>query len=132
VSDDRRCPFCREIAELKPASGPVARLTDAHPVSEGHVLIVPVRHVERLEDLSYAEWSAVFAEVHRAAWDITAIAGVDGMNIGINSGVAAGQTVPHAHVHVIPRRIGDCEDPRGGVRSVLGHHAAYWSDDPPS
>jgi diadenosine tetraphosphate (Ap4A) HIT family hydrolase len=54
----------------------------------------------------------------------------DAYNIGINDGVAAGQTVMHLHVHVIPRYQGDVPDPRGGVRWVLGEKAAYWKADP--
>ena len=52
----------------------------------------------------------------------------DGFNIGLNEGSAAGQTVPHAHIHVIPRREGDVLDPRGGVRWVLPEKAPYWED----
>jgi diadenosine tetraphosphate (Ap4A) HIT family hydrolase len=53
----------------------------------------------------------------------------DGFNIGINAGSAAGQTVDHAHIHVIPRFIGDVEDPRGGVRWVIPYKARYWMPD---
>ena len=53
----------------------------------------------------------------------------DGFNVGFNEGVAAGQTIPHFHIHVIPRRQGDMEDPRGGVRWVLPDKAAYWNED---
>ncbi|MGP1667643.1 MAG: HIT family protein, partial [Rhodanobacter sp.] len=52
----------------------------------------------------------------------------DGYNIGINVGAAAGQTVPHLHVHVIPRYAGDMDDPRGGVRWIFPDRAAYWME----
>jgi hypothetical protein len=63
----------------------------------------------------------------RPALDHLVSDGVDGVNIGINSGRAAGQTVAHAHVHAIPRRDGDVPDPRGGVRYVIADKADYWS-----
>jgi diadenosine tetraphosphate (Ap4A) HIT family hydrolase len=122
------CPFCREIAASS-AQGDAVVLSDANPVSDGHMLIVPRRHVGRVEELEDAEWDVLFAEVRAATRSAVAAAanGVDGVNIGVNSGAAAGQTVAHAHVHVIPRRHGDCEDPRGGVRWVVGgRNAAYW------
>ena len=53
----------------------------------------------------------------------------DGFNVGVNDAPAAGQTVPHAHVHVIPRRVGDVADPRGGVRWVLPGKARYWAEE---
>lgn len=80
----------------------------------------------RVEDLEPYEWRALFELVHEVARDVASRSGVDGINIGVNSGEAAGQKVGHAHVHVIPRRAGDVPDPRGGVRWVLPDTAAYW------
>lgn len=98
-----------------------------YPVSEGHTLVVPRRHVARAEDLKDDEWSDLFALVRDVTRRVAAIDGVDGVNVGFNSGSAAGQTVDHAHVHVIPRILGDVDDPRGGVRWVLPETADYWS-----
>lgn len=89
--------------------------------------MVPVRHVALLEDLADAEWEAVFALVRDEVRRIRQRPGVVGVNVGVNSGPAAGQTVEHAHVHVIPRVAGDVPDPRGGVRWVLPQTADYWS-----
>jgi diadenosine tetraphosphate (Ap4A) HIT family hydrolase len=100
---------------------------DAYPVSEGHVLVVSRRHVARVEDLETDEWDELFALVREVCRDVAEQDGVDGVNVGVNSGVAAGQTVDHAHVHVIPRRLGDVRDPRGGVRHVVPERADYWS-----
>jgi diadenosine tetraphosphate (Ap4A) HIT family hydrolase len=100
---------------------------DAFPVSPGHRLIVPRDHVERLEQLPEPTWAAVFdlvrEEMRRASEN-----GADGVNVGVNSGTAAGQTIGHAHVHVIPRTTGDVPDPRGGVRWVIPDRAPYWRD----
>lgn len=100
---------------------------DAFPVSDGHMLVVPRRHIERLETLTTEEWEDLFALVYRICQEVAARPGVDGLNVGVNSGEAAGQTIEHAHVHVIPRRQGDVPDPRGGVRHVIPDKADYWS-----
>jgi diadenosine tetraphosphate (Ap4A) HIT family hydrolase len=124
------CPFCARVTEGTALihQGEVAvSFLDAFPVSEGHVLVVPRRHLARVEELGPDEWAGLFALVHRVSRELAGQPGVDGVNVGINSGVAAGQTVDHAHVHVIPRRLGDVPDPRGGVRHVIPSRAAYWS-----
>lgn len=109
--------------------GPVAgaaTFPDGFPSAEGHRLVVPARHVERVEELEAGEWRQLFDLVREVACEVAALPGVDGVNIGVNSGKPAGQTVGHTHVHVIPRRTGDVPDPRGGVRWVLPDTAAYW------
>jgi diadenosine tetraphosphate (Ap4A) HIT family hydrolase len=120
-----RCPFCARLedpAALDRTAPLAASFPDGFPVAEGHRLVVPRRHVERIEDLDDAEFTAVLGLVR----EVARAAGADGVNVGWNSGAAAGQTVAHAHVHVIPRRHGDVPDPRGGVRWVLPERAAYW------
>lgn len=124
------CPFCARIAtgtEIIGASAGAAAFPDAFPVSEGHVLVVPRRHIARIEDLEPEEWREVFALVRVMCVELSARDGVDGVNVGVNSGTAAGQTVDHAHVHIIPRRLGDVSDPRGGVRHVIPGRGDYWS-----
>jgi len=106
----------------------VATFADAFPSAEGHRLVVPVRHVARVEELTQDEWRGLFDLVREVAREVAGTPGVDGLNIGVNSGEAAGQTVGHAHVHVIPRRAGDVADPRGGVRWVLPDTADYWTE----
>lgn len=125
-----RCPFCErssEPSELRNAHAHAFR--DGFPVSHGHTLVVPLRHIARLDDCTEEELDAIWALVTRvrAALAAELDPSPDGFNIGINDGEAAGQTVPHLHVHVIPRYQGDVPDPRGGVRWVLPERAVYWS-----
>jgi diadenosine tetraphosphate (Ap4A) HIT family hydrolase len=117
-----KCPICVEISARLPERDrrPAAMaLLDANPLTPGHLLIVPTRHIERVEQLAPGEWRSVFELVKDRATKLSAEPGIDGVNIGVNSGEAAGQTVAHAHVHVIPRRKGDCADPSEGVRRSL-------------
>lgn len=87
------------------------------PVNEGHALIVPVRHIERFEQLEQYE-ARELPEVLDAAIDYY-MGGTD-YNLGVNAGSAAGQTVFHLHIHLIPRMPGDVEDPAGGIMRALG------------
>lgn len=107
--------------------GGVATFLDGFPSAPGHRLVIPTRHAGRVEDLSLEEWTALFDLVRQVAGEVHAEPGVDGLNIGINDGEVAGQTVGHLHVHVIPRRVGDVPDARGGIRWVLPATADYWS-----
>ena|SRR5450759_2638015 len=100
-------------------------LLDLFPLTEGHTLIVPHRHVASLYELPVGEQIQMW-ELTRLARESLSGTGVGGFNIGLNDGSAAGQTVGHAHIHVIPRRVGDCQDPRGGIRWILPEKARYW------
>lgn len=118
------CRFCERVAQTEENA---VAFDDNYPVAPGHRLVVPARHVARLEELEPYEWDAVFRLVRHEVRRIRSARAVDGVNVGVNSGAAAGQTVDHAHVHLIPRREGDVPDPRGGVRWVIPDKAAYWS-----
>ncbi len=103
-------------------------LADGFPASPGHTLIVPRRHVESLADLAADEIGEAFGLVGEARALIDAAYEPDGYNIGINDGRAAGRTVDHLHIHLIPRYVGDVDDPRGGVRLILpGLSPDLWS-----
>ncbi len=91
------------------------------------MLVVPKRHVASLFDLSEVEQFAVWMLVAKVRATLMAELKPDGFNVGVNDGTAAGQTVMHAHVHVIPRRNGDVADPRGGVRWIMPSKASYWA-----
>jgi len=92
---------------------------DSFPVSRGHLLIFPLRHVERLSDLTEEEWAELKEVMRRAEGEVRGRFNPDGINWGVNQGEAAGQTIPHLHIHLIPRYKGDVPDPRGGVRRIL-------------
>src|SRR5689334_9934167 len=111
------CPFCRlEPGRIRLEEEYATAILDGFAVAEGHTLVVPRRHVASLFDLTERERASVWALVDRVRALLLAELRPDGFNVGLNDGPAAGQTVMHAHVHVIPRRFGDVADPRGGVR----------------
>ena len=122
------CPFCNPTLErLFFADSVVMGLWDGFPVSPGHALIVPRRHVPTWFDASSEEKLALTKAIERAKTEIEKAHSPHGYNIGINVGAAAGQTIFHLHVHVIPRYRGDIPDPRGGVRHVIPAKANYLS-----
>ena len=101
---------------------------DGYPVSKGHALVVPRLPVVSLFELDSDMQAAVWETVRRTRELLEEMYDPDGFNIGINDAQAAGQTIPHAHVHVIPRYGGDVPDPRGGIRWVIPERAVYWPD----
>jgi len=122
------CPFCTlPPARIVHANDLAVVIRDAYPVSKGRTLVLPRRHLGSFFDLAPRERDAVFdlLDVARRALDQELQPA--GYNIGINDGPAAGQTVPHLHVHLIPRFLGDQADPRGGVRWILPVRADYWT-----
>lgn len=123
------CPFCDRIAGDGPflaAADSAVAFEDGFPVSPGHTLVVPRSHVPDLFDLEADEIAAVWRLVGLMRDELARDRCPDGFNVGVNAGAAAGQTVWHAHVHVIPRYVGDAEDPRGGIRRVIPKRARYW------
>lgn len=121
------CPFCQlSDSQCVQVTQYARAFRDQYPISPGHTLIIPVRHVASLFELSADEqtemWKLVAVIREQLQQEFTP----DGFNIGLNDGIAAGQTVMHAHIHVIPRYAGDVPDPRGGVRWVLPEKAKYW------
>jgi diadenosine tetraphosphate (Ap4A) HIT family hydrolase len=123
------CPFCNPAQDrVIWGTELVVALWDGFPVSPGHALLVPRRHIGTWSSASEAEQAALFNAIVDVQREIERQYEPDGYNIGINSGKAAGQTVPHLHVHIIPRFQGDVDDPRGGVRGVIPDKADYWSE----
>ena len=99
---------------------------DGFPVSEGHTLIIPKRHVSSWFETHAIEKAAILQAMDEVKLLLDDEFSPDGYNVGINDGEAAGQTVLHLHVHLIPRYKGDSEDPRGGVRWIVPDKAKYW------
>jgi len=121
---DDKCPFCNHDAAVLENELAYARY-DIYAVSEGHMLILPLRHVSGFFELTMDERNAVFELVDQAKLLLDEKHKPDGYNIGVNVDEAAGQTVGHVHVHLIPRYKGDMDDPRGGVRGVIPDKQKY-------
>lgn len=120
------CVFCTLAKERILMERSTAYLiSDAFPVSKGHSLAIPKRHIASWFDATAEERDDLIALLDFRRTELLLFE-PDGFNIGINDGVAAGQTVAHLHIHLIPRYRGDSSDPRGGVRWVLPDRARYW------
>lgn len=121
------CRFCEpKRHEVLDENELCLTLIDNFPVSQGHCLIVPKRHAETYFDMSEDEITAAYRLLHRARERLVAEdASITGFNTGMNSGKSAGQSIFHAHMHVMPRRDGDQENLRGGVRRVFPDKALY-------
>ena len=121
------CVFCNLLLDRIIASSLLGLvIRDGFPVSEGHTLIIPKRHTGSFFELTEAEREDLFDLLSQARNELIKTYNPDGFNIGINDGSAAGQTVPHLHIHLIPRFKGDIKDPRGGVRWIFPDKAKYW------
>lgn len=127
-SDNNRCIFCDPniYRNLKAKYKTVIAVRDLHPVTLGHLLILPRRHVEdyfslTLQEKIHADKLILICKNRITTEDPS----VTGFNIGINCGASAGQTIFHCHIHLIPRRDGDTHTPRGGVRGVIPDKMDY-------
>lgn len=124
------CVFCSLTADRILLENELAiAILDGFPLSNGHTLIIPRRHVASFFDVTTEERTALFSLLEQAKNRLVEDENPAGFNVGINDGSAAGQTVPHLHIHLIPRYKGDCDDPRGGVRWIFPNKAAYWNCD---
>ena len=124
-----KCPFClseKKLNEKMLCESEFAfAMEDEYPVSQGHTLIIPKRHVENYFDLTKDELIDMWLLVNRVKDIIEAYNHPDGYNIGVNVDKAGGQTVPHVHIHIIPRYIGDVKNPKGGIRGVIPDKQKY-------
>jgi ATP adenylyltransferase len=128
-----KCLFCHPPSDRLILEGDLwFGLWDGYPVTPGHALLIPRRHVATWFEATPGEQAALLGALEQAKILIERRHQPDGYNMGFNCGVAAGQTVMHLHVHLIPRYAGDVEDPRGGVRHVIPAKAKYSTTDPPS
>jgi diadenosine tetraphosphate (Ap4A) HIT family hydrolase len=114
-----------EVRELLYETATAFSFYDKYPVSKGHSLVLPKRQVSNYFELSTKEQMACWLIVNKVKELLQKLYGPDGFNIGININESAGQTVPHAHIHIIPRYKGDVAVPRGGVRGVIPDKREY-------
>lgn len=122
------CPFCTLPAHrVRDEREHAIWILDGYPVTPGHSLVIPKRHVGSFFETTDAERADLLALLDTAKQHLEQLHKPAGYNVGINDGAAAGQTVPHMHLHLIPRYDGDSKDPRGGVRWVIPEKADYWS-----
>jgi diadenosine tetraphosphate (Ap4A) HIT family hydrolase len=123
----RGCRFCAlRTHENAVIYGSVYVIADAYPVAPGHHLIIPIRHCDDVFQLTPQEMvdtQTALVALHNEL----AAGGWDAFNVGWNAGAAAGQTVGHAHCHLIPRKVGDVADPVGGIRGVIPARRNYLS-----
>ncbi len=121
------CPFCNPSSntELILESAQAYSIFDKYPVNPGHALIIPKRHISDYFELSFKEQSSCIFMLNEVKKEIYKRFKPDGFNVGINIGEIAGQTVPHVHIHLIPRYSGDVDDPIGGVRGVIPDKRKY-------
>ncbi len=119
------CPFCNVEREIILESEMSFAIYDGFPVNEGHVLIIPKRHSANYFDLTIEEQSDCFELLNRVKLIVQEKYKPAGFNVGININEAAGQTVAHVHIHLIPRYYGDVKEPRGGVRGVIPNKQIY-------
>ncbi|MDY0388180.1 MAG: HIT family protein [Methanolobus sp.] len=115
------CLFCNIVAGKIPSNKIYEddfayAFLDIYPSSKGHTIVLPKQHFERFTDMSEEDAASLFASVNKVAKSVEKTLGLEGMNIGINNGEIAGQTVPHVHVHIIPRRAGDGE---GNMHTIV-------------
>lgn len=121
------CVFCTlPLERVIHENWSAVAIRDGYPVSAGHTLAIPKRHVGSFFQLTIQERMDILTLLDDAKFVVDQEFHPQGYNIGINDGQSAGQTVSHVHVHLIPRYDGDLPDPRGGVRWVLPRKAKYW------
>ena len=119
------CLFCKDPRGVSLQRELAYSASDTYPVSPGHTLVIPKRHVASFFDLTQAEVAACMELINEEKKRIDKEFKPDGYNIGVNVGPAAGQSIFHVHIHVIPRYKGDVENPQGGVRHVIAKNAHY-------
>ena len=125
MNENKPCPFCNVEREKILETELSFAIYDGFPVNEGHALIIPKRHTANYFDLSLEEQKDCIELLNRVKGIVQEKYNPAGFNVGININEAAGQTVPHVHIHLIPRYEGDVEEPRGGVRGVIPERKSY-------
>ena len=119
------CLFCKDPRGVSIQHELAFSARDSYPTSPGHTLVIPRRHVSSFFDLTPEEVAACMGLIKEEKKLIDEEFNPDGYNIGVNVGPAAGQSIFHVHIHIIPRYKGDVENPQGGVRHVIPKKAYY-------
>lgn len=121
------CPFCKlDSSRFILENEHAVVVHDGYPVSPGHSLIIPKRHISSFFETNPEERSGLLQLLDDMRMVMLRERKADGFNVGINDGEVAGQTVLHLHIHLIPRYFGDMPDPRGGIRWIFPDKAIYW------
>ncbi|AGK53638.1 HIT family protein [Bacillus sp. 1NLA3E] len=119
------CPFCSKGLNIVKENDLAYAIFDKYPVNKGHILIITKRHVSSYFETNCEEKVAIHELLDECKDSLSETFSPDGFNIGINCGEAAGQTIFHVHLHLIPRYSGDIDEPRGGVRGVIPEKRMY-------
>jgi diadenosine tetraphosphate (Ap4A) HIT family hydrolase len=119
------CVFCRHDRSILAQTELSFAFLDSFPVSYGHALVIPKRHVVSIWEMTPEEYTDAFNLVRQVKNALEKKFDPQGFNIGVNCGEAAGQSIFHAHIHIIPRYMGDVPSPRGGVRNIIPGRGNY-------
>lgn len=128
IFDNRvtNCLFCKKDLKIILENELAIVVRDSFPVTKGHSLVIPRRHTDSYFEITQPEINAMHSLIQQVRTDLkNSDSRISGFNLGINQGTSAGQTIMHTHLHVIPRRDGDMENPRGGVRHVIPEKGKY-------
>ena len=123
---DKKCTFCNLESKAEKENSMAFAIKDKFPVTKSHMLVIPRRHTNSFFDLIPGERDECYVLLDELKQKIMKNdKTITGFNIGINDSEDAGQTIPHCHIHLIPRRKGDTKDPRGGIRCVIPGKRIY-------
>lgn len=125
MKKDPDCPFCHPDREIILKGACCYAIYDMFPVNRGHILVITNRHVGDYFELEQEEIEDLWETVRKVRDFLEENYAPHGFNVGFNVGEAAGQTIDHVHIHLIPRYSGDMEDPTGGVRHVIPERGKY-------
>ena len=120
-----KCIFCNVDSAFLAETDLSLAFLDAYPVSQGHTLVIPERHIETIWQMTTEENADAFDLIRKVKGILKGKFDPHGFNVGVNCGDAAGQTVFHAHIHLIPRYYGDVPNPSGGVRNIIPEKGKY-------
>ena len=119
------CLFCTDAKGVSLQNELAYSARDSYAVSPGHSVVIPRRHVAEFFDLTPEEVADCMELIKKEKKLLDEEFSPDGYNVGVNVGPAAGQSIHHVHIHIIPRYKGDVENPQGGVRHVIPKKAHY-------